>query len=468
MRAIQIYTANLQSHLAFPSRPPEYQQRARNKEEAAMVGVDVSCCGATGTEVFFNETDEDDYDYDEDYDHDDDEESGVLTANRKFVRGRAARTGDDTSDADGVAAGMVSSSSDSTSSSEDGGKNDKNAVARGRRRTTKAGTTTVTDRVKDDRHGLTNHPDILQTTYSRRTQLFRAIEDQQWESILIFLKTGKWSGGQLGFNFLQNRFSFGGGGCGTDIEMINHGAMDAVTSQCKTWVIRNDALALNELPLHRAIAKGAPAIVLEHLVERYPDAVQCCDSQDRLPVHLAFMHGASDAVVLFLLRAWPQSFRTSPQPFECGAADSLRNEIIRIAVQETQAGVHRQHEEAWRNLVKASNGGGGVTDAVTNDAVTSPQQQKQLDTTDLPTVLAQLLADRKQLQEMKAGLCQQFPVVTPSTTFVPPPPPPRSMSSSSSLSPGALASTLTMPTSNKSRRRSSWGRRRGRRGSGGI
>lgn len=206
----------------------------------------------------------------------------------------------------------------------------------------------------------------LQTTYARKTPLFRAIEHQHWENVLLFLQTGKWN---------RNLFQ----------HSLEHMKASSPEVQCRTWVKNK---TLNQLPLHLAIVHGAPSVVVQHMVDTYPDAVKSFDSDDRLPIHLAFSSAATDAVLLCLLRAWPESILVNPKPYECG--DGLRSEIIRISIQEIEAAVRKNHEGGWRRLVAEA-------DVDLNDM------------SDLKTVLEQLIADRRQLQDMKIKLKGQFP-----------------------------------------------------------
>jgi hypothetical protein len=75
--------------------------------------------------------------------------------------------------------------------------------------------------------------------------------------------------------------------------------------QVQTWIVRRDEqhrIKWKLLPLHAAVIFQAPVIVIEALLQEYPEAVQQRDDQGMLPLHLAFRHTLDDSLVEFLLQ----------------------------------------------------------------------------------------------------------------------------------------------------------------------
>jgi len=224
----------------------------------------------------------------------------------------------------------------------------------------------------------------LTTPYSRCTPLFQAIEQEDWQSILLFLNTAKWS------NSMWN-------------STVDHLKSPAPHIQCKTWVI-SYKLGKEEwcqLPIHAAISYGAPAVVVQKLVETYPECVQQRDGEGMLPIHLAFGFGSNDTVLGFLLRSWPASVSEAGPggrlPHECCdlGPNKSRGEVFRIVAEQTGHAVQQSHDDLWMRCVVANSERLGL-------------QEQQLQKRHLTDLLTELLEDRAQLQELKEKLKMKY------------------------------------------------------------
>jgi hypothetical protein len=89
-------------------------------------------------------------------------------------------------------------------------------------------------------------------------------------------------------------------------------------TEAKTWIYRETDFPENKLlwkllPLHAAVALGAPAYVILELLHTYPDAAKQWDSKRSLPIHLAASRIDLDVdgerVLHHLLRVFPESAR---------------------------------------------------------------------------------------------------------------------------------------------------------------
>jgi len=131
--------------------------------------------------------------------------------------------------------------------------------------------------------------DVLVCDYEENcTQLFRRIERKEWGPIKVFLESGYWP-----YFVIEDRVP--------------------PAEQVRTWVVTMDLESTEpkvkekQLPLHIALALGAPAIVLQLLIDLYPASVSSRDTNGRLPLDLALAHSADDAIVLSLLGAFPSA-----------------------------------------------------------------------------------------------------------------------------------------------------------------
>ena len=216
--------------------------------------------------------------------------------------------------------------------------------------------------------------------YARCTPLFRAIEVQDWEGVLLFLNTAKWS------NSMWN-------------SSVDHLKSPAPHIQCKTWVAsyKKGKEEWCQLPIHAAISYGAPSVVIQKLVEMYPASIQARDGEGMLPIHLAFGFGSSDTILGFLLRSWPASVNeTGPNgrlPHECCdlGPNKQRGEVFRIVANQTGVAVQQSHDELWMRCVMSNSDRLGMKD-------------QNLHKRHLTDLLTELLEDRAQLQDLKDKL----------------------------------------------------------------
>lgn len=184
----------------------------------------------------------------------------------------------------------------------------------------------------------TEDVELLQDYSKKPTPLFKAIENQKWASVNYFIKTGYWKN-----NFFPDSVG--------------------PQMQAKTWVVRYDEITFNEeptskttnicvpqkrqdriswkqLPIHAAIIYNAPAIIIQKLINLYPNALKCTDSKGNLPIHLAFRHVSNDAVLALLLQEYPEGMNVRESkgllPTECatelGTQQPLRGALLKTSM----------------------------------------------------------------------------------------------------------------------------------------
>jgi hypothetical protein len=142
---------------------------------------------------------------------------------------------------------------------------------------------------------------ISGVTASEATPLFRAITRKNWQGVLYYLRSGSF------------RFS-----------PLSSPGKEDVVKQAQTWVSKKDQDGTElwrQLPLHAAVCFGAPMIVIEKLIQVYPEALRSPDCHHNLPLHLAFIFDAHDTVTAHLMTAFPASIhamnRQGLQPIQC-------------------------------------------------------------------------------------------------------------------------------------------------------
>jgi hypothetical protein len=122
---------------------------------------------------------------------------------------------------------------------------------------------------------LDNGDLTFEVDYRTSTPLFEALELNDWGNVLFFLRAGKF-------------FSSTG-------TLVNCNGLDKPETQVRTWVHCQDEsgeMMWRQLPLHAAICFAAPLVVIQRLVELYPDALACPDNFGNLPLNLAAkIHG---------------------------------------------------------------------------------------------------------------------------------------------------------------------------------
>lgn len=136
----------------------------------------------------------------------------------------------------------------------------------------------------------------FEVDYTTSTPLFEALELNDWGNVLYFLRAGKF-------------FSKG--------TLVNE-PCDKPDVQVRTWVTCRDdkgETLWRQLPLHAAITLAAPLVVIQRLVELYPDALACPDFFGNLPLNLAAkLHGPSSyifQVISMRSQRWLQSRQDS-------------------------------------------------------------------------------------------------------------------------------------------------------------
>lgn len=79
----------------------------------------------------------------------------------------------------------------------------------------------------------------------------------------------------------------------------------------RQWHFRLDpktnTLKWKATSIHAAIVHGAPPVIIEALLNSFPDAARLKDDQELLPLHLAFRQGSHDDVMALILKAYPQA-----------------------------------------------------------------------------------------------------------------------------------------------------------------
>lgn len=231
----------------------------------------------------------------------------------------------------------------------------------------------------------TQDSEVLNTDYRRVTPLFRNIERENWEGVLLFLTTGKWSNSMLASSSAHLR-------------------SPAPEIQAKTWVTAYDRKGVAEwsqLPLHAAISYLAPYVVIQKLVELYPKAVHCTDNEGMLPIHLAFGFGATDNILALLLEPFPTSMNEKGlggrYPHECCelGPNKIRGKVYKIVTDQTIARTRDEVDKDWREFAVQAKKTVGLEG---NLDVASKQ---------LTEFILELLKDRKELVTLKKQQQQQ-------------------------------------------------------------
>lgn len=303
--------------------------------------------------------------------------------------------------------------------------------------------TLVSNRESDLSSAVSAESEVLNTPYTRVTPLFRNIEKENWEGVLGFLTTGRWSTSSIFLN------------------MNEHMRAPSPEVQVKTWVTsydRKGAAEWSQLPLHAAISYSAPFVVIQKLVEMYPKGVQCTDNEGMLPIHLAFGFGAADNVLSFLVERFPAAVNEKGLggrfPYECCelGPNKQRGKVYKIVLEQITKRVMTEIDRDWRDFAVAA-----------QDSINLSTKQDVSNLT-LHEFLLALLKDRKELQEIKKrgapSPANQTTINTPNRAGTPPirsggapgrpmttpPPVPRGMQPSSAPPPPQQQQQHYMPT----------------------
>ena len=226
----------------------------------------------------------------------------------------------------------------------------------------------------------TDNSEVLNTDYRKVTPLFRNIERENWEGILTFLATGKWSNSMLSSSSAHLR-------------------CPAPEIQVKTWVTAYDRAGnavWSQLPLHAAISYLAPYVVVQKLVETYPKAIHCTDNEGMLPIHLAFGFGAPDNILALLLDPFPASVNEKGLggrfPYECCelGPNKVRGRVYKTVTEQIILRTRQQLDQEWREF------------AVQGKKTVGLEGNLDVSNKQLADFIIDLLKDKKELQDLKA------------------------------------------------------------------
>lgn len=135
---------------------------------------------------------------------------------------------------------------------------------------------------------------------SNCSPLFSKISNNEWESVLMFLRDGQWSEPSV----MGAIYQF--------VTMKSEPDASSIPDQVKTLVTKCDdegQLEWARLPIHLAIMLNAPFEVTKKLIEIFPESLAFPDSDGNLPLHLALANDAKDAVVGLLVASYPDAIR---------------------------------------------------------------------------------------------------------------------------------------------------------------
>ena len=217
-------------------------------------------------------------------------------------------------------------------------------------------------------------------SYNHATPLFKAIEKQQWESVLMFLNTSKWSNGFF-------------------VSSTDHFKNPTAAIQCQTWITcykrGTKEVEWSQLPIHAAISYIAPAVVIQKLSDIFPDSLKEYDHEGMLPVHLAFGFALPDTVLSLLLKRYPESAQLRGPggrlPHQCCelGQNKIRGEVFGLIAEQTSDLARNDQEEYYKGYIREMHKKLGLDDEI----ITEENELKDL--------INGLIEDRKQLLELK-------------------------------------------------------------------
>lgn len=216
--------------------------------------------------------------------------------------------------------------------------------------------------------------------YKDVTPLFKAIEDEDWKNVLVFLTTEKWGGTLSSFAHMQS---------------------PSPEIQARTWVSSTDNkgnLQWSQLPIHAAISYMAPLPVVQKLVELHPSGLRSTDDTGNLPLHLAFGFGSPDAVVAYLIQQFPKALSLrglqNRLPVECSdlGSNKLRGEIIKACQDHTRNLMMKEWEHHWKRTLLDANKKSGLKERYSGSNKT------------LEDVFEEFMEVKKELQNTKRNV----------------------------------------------------------------
>jgi len=101
--------------------------------------------------------------------------------------------------------------------------------------------------------------------------------------------------------------------CHNSLQAMAH--LDQNLDEAKVWVTCYDTLGSSDgnlmpvqvLPLHTACLSKSPVVLVQKILEAYPDAIRKRAGNSKYPIHLACESGADPAVISLLIDCWPES-----------------------------------------------------------------------------------------------------------------------------------------------------------------
>ena len=135
---------------------------------------------------------------------------------------------------------------------------------------------------------------VLECDYSAGSHiLFRAIQSKSWYDAIILIKK------EIGGSPLKLSKSIP--------NFMPQNKLLAVT-----WVYRNNRDGTTKwriTPLHAAIIFGAPIMVVQGLLDLYPQASKLKDDKGNLPMHLAFKNGSDFEMIALLIKVYQEGLQ---------------------------------------------------------------------------------------------------------------------------------------------------------------
>lgn len=186
---------------------------------------------------------------------------------------------------------------------------------------------------------MTEQTEKTVVRYNEVTPLFKAIINEEWDSVVTFLDTGSW-----------------GWKWSSLCAQLYQVSEKAAAAQVRTWVTSNKREGKGEitrLPLHAAIARDAPFGVIMVLVKSYGKGVKNPDSEGNYPLHLAFQRAATLQILTFLMQQFPDAIHLKNHdgklPTECGAANGIAN-LMNLCIDATKNLVEKDLSSEKGNL----------------------------------------------------------------------------------------------------------------------
>jgi hypothetical protein len=262
----------------------------------------------------------------------------------------------------------------------------------------------------DSNESLDDKSHTLDCDYRDATPLFRAIEQEDWKGILLFLTTGKWSKSPLASSY-------------------GHMQSPSPELQARTWVTSTDNhgdVKWSQLPIHAAISYLAPLPVIQKLFELHPEGIRSADDTGNLPLHLAFGFGVADSIVSFLIKEFPQALSLrglqNRLPIECAdlGPNKTRGEIIQACQDHTRSLMMKEWDHHWKRSLADAKRKAGLKGSYSTSKKT------------LEDVFDEFMQVKKELEKTKEMVKNRPTMIITKTEPVPTPVAPKSVGKSPS------------------------------------